>query len=174
MLWGSQRPIQIHLKQEGRVLTRDGSSVSGLSEPGRGSLSKGRSSSSSSPSSGSSPREGNTDRPPTPSSTMPSRLSVRAASSAAFSSWNNKKEMKANTLQSKDQENLHVHNMYVFFYLFKRQNQWRMTEAIYKRGKSGFGTRCRLDSNLKNPHEHHCSIYNHNVYLHSPLSCGFD
>lgn len=87
MLWGSQRPIQIHLKQEGRVLTRDGSSVSGLIEPVRGSLSAGSSSSSSSPSSGSSPSKGNTDSPPTPSSTMPSRLSVSAASSAAFSSW---------------------------------------------------------------------------------------
>ncbi len=112
MLWGSQRPIQIHLKQEGRVLTRDGSSVSGLDEPWRGSLSIRRSSSSSSPSSGSSPSEGNTDRPPTPSSTMPSRLSVRAASSAAFSSWNNKKEMKASALQSKDKENLHLHSLF--------------------------------------------------------------
>ena len=87
--------IHIHLKQEGRVLTRDESSGSDPGEPPSSSVAtSGRrwqnwsrlSSSSSSSSSGPSAREGNTDRPPTSSSTMPSRLSVSAASRAAFSS----------------------------------------------------------------------------------------
>jgi len=50
-------------------------------------VSRGRSSSSSSSSwVGPSPRAGNTESPPTSASTMPSKLSVKAASRAAFSS----------------------------------------------------------------------------------------
>lgn len=84
---------------------------------------------------------------------------------------NNKKEMKADALQRKDQVNLHVHNLHMcsiclFVYLCIRQKKLRMTEVIHKRGEIRIGTCCRLDSNLQLSHEHHCSKYHHNVYIH--------